>query len=356
MTLMKTLLSTPLAVFLLLGGASSAPCQETLEPFTYLKNHVGFTDQDFLKVAQRRIVTRVLKTSDKDEAAVVGVLRLNASQDVFFKVMREIDAYEYETVSKIKPIRVPPQLGDFAGLGFGRGEIDDLRKCEPGNCALKVSAAAMERLQEEIDWSAEDHGSRVNELLRQMAYEYIFNYLRDGDEALSQAEDRSRTVATAEALDAVLRDSPYLLEYVPELFTYLEQYPRAQPPGVEELFYWAEETLGRKPFLSVNHVVLYDRPGQDDNALAVTKMIYASRYFRAGMSVIALVKERGPGAGPNKYVIYLERLKADGLHGLFGGLKRDQIESQLEARVTSFLTALRTELRAAAAAAQGQGR
>jgi len=78
-------------------------------------------------------------------------------------------------------------------------------------------------------------------------------------------------------------------------------------------------------------------------------MIYASRYFRAGMSLTALVKERGPGAGSAQYVVYLERLKADGLHGLFGGLKRDQIEGQLEKRVNSFLTALRTELRAAAA-------
>ena len=78
--------------------------------------------------------------------------------------------------------------------------------------------------------------------------------------------------------------------------------------------------------------------------------------LRAGMSLIALVKERGPDAGSAKYVVYVERLKADGLHGLFGGLKRDQIEGQLEKRMTAFLTALRTELRTAAAAAVGKER
>ena len=334
---------------LVLSGASVASPQESREPFTYLKNHIGFTDKDFLAVSQRRIVTKVLKTVEKDEAAVFGILRLRVPQSVFFDVARGIDNYEHDTVSKIKAIQVPPQEGDFAAIGLGRGEIDDLRKCTPGDCPLKVSAAAMERLKTEIDWEAEDYASRVNALVRRMAYAYVFDYLRDGDEALARAEDRSRTVATAEALQAVLRDSPYLLEYVPEFFTYLEQYPRGRPQGVEEFFYWSEESLGRKPFLSLHHVLLYDRPGTEDNALVVSKMIYASRYFRAGMSVTALVKERGPGAGTAQYVVYLERLKADGLHGLFGGLKRDQIEGQLEKRVESFLTALREGLRAAAA-------
>jgi len=115
------------------------------------------------------------------------------------------------------------------------------------------------------------------------------------------------------------------------------------------MFYWARESMGRKPYLSLHHVLLYDRPGQEDNAMVVSKMIYASRYFRAGMSVTALVKERGPGAQPNKYVMYLERLKADGLHGLFGGLKRDKIEDELVSRTESVLTTLRKQLRAAAA-------
>jgi hypothetical protein len=337
------------AVSVLLSVAATLAAQEAREPFTYLKNHIGFSDQDLLKVGQRRIVTKVLKTVEKDEAAVFGILRLTVPQDVFFETARTIGAYEHDAISKIKAIHVPPQIGDFAGVGFTRGEVDALRKCVPGDCALKVSAAAMERVKAEIDWEAEDHASQVDELLRQMAYEYVFNYLRDGNEALARAEDRSRTVATADALAAVLRDSPYLLEYVPELFTYLEQYPRGKPPGIEEMFYWARESMGRKPYLSLRHVLLYDRPGEEDNAMVISKMIYASRYFRAGMSMTALVKERGPGAGSNKYVMYLERLKADGLHGLFGGLKRDQIEGELVGRVESVLTTLRKQLRAAAA-------
>jgi len=267
MTHMKTRsLCAALVSSVLLSGAVVAYAQDTREPFTYLKNHIGFTDQDFLAVSQRRIVTKVLKTVEKDEAAVFGILRLRVPQDVFFKVVRGIENYEHDTVSKIKAIQVPPREGDFAALAFSRGEIDDLRKCEPGDCALKISAAAMQRLKTEIDWEAEDYASRVNALLRRMAYEYVFDYLRDGDEALARAEDRSRTVATAEALQAVLRDSPYLLEYVPELFTYLEQYPRGKPTGVEELFYWAEESLGRKPFLRLHHVVLYERPARSSSA------------------------------------------------------------------------------------------
>ena len=138
-------------VVLLLSAATAFP-QETREPFTYLKNHIGFTDQDFLAVSQRRIVTKVLKTVEKDEAAVFGILRLRVPQSVFFDVARGIDNYEHDTVSKIKAIQVPPQEGDFAAIGLGRGEIDDLRKCTPGDCPLKISAAAMERLKTEIDW------------------------------------------------------------------------------------------------------------------------------------------------------------------------------------------------------------
>ena len=100
-----------------------------------------------------------------------------------------------------------------------------------------------------------------------------------------------------------------------------------------------------KPTISLNHAVVYEPPDQE-TGLIVVKQIYASHYFQATVKLIVLVRDNGPGAEAEaRYLIRLDRSRADGLGGMFGGVKRGKIEGQLDGHIEAWLTSARQALK-----------
>ena len=59
------------------------------------------------------------------------------------------------------------------------------------------------------------------------------------------------------------------------------------------------------------------------------------------MKLGALIREKGPGASNAYYFLRLDRARADGLGGMFGGVKRGKIEGKLGGHLEAGLATAR---------------
>ena len=322
--------------------APAQPAQR--EPDTFLRKHIGFAQKDLDAVHGGQIVTKVLKTKEGSEIAVFGIARVETNLPTFFEIVKQVEAYQSENITKIGRISMPPVAADFNSLAFPAADVESFRKCCPGKCDIKVAGETMERLKREVDWKAPNPGVQLNGIVRGMALSYMTAYMKGGNKALAVYHDKKKPLAAAEALLGVLQQSPYMVEYVPELFRYLREYPNYPLEGVTDVFYWAEESFGLKPTITLNHAVIYELPDRE-SGIVVIKQLYASHYFQATVNLVVLSGESGPGAGEARYLLRLDRARADGLGGMFGGVKRGKIEGQLDDHIEAWLAGARQALK-----------
>ncbi|MGE5816562.1 MAG: hypothetical protein ACM37Z_00960, partial [Deltaproteobacteria bacterium] len=258
------------------------------------------------------------------EVAVFGVVLVKAPPDFFVERFRDIESYKKGTsVPLVKKFSAPPQLEDLDQLKVDKEDFDALKHCSIGNCDVKLSSAAIDRLRKEIDWNAPDAPEKVDKLARMSLLTYVKDYLAGGNLALSEYNDKKKPLRIVDQFDAILMASPYIYEYAPEFYVYLREYPGKLLDDAEDFIYWSKEKFGLKPVISVTHVSIYRRPGTGHTLIA-SKQIYASHYFEASLGLTAVVVAQSEE--PNFYLLYLNRSRSDALHGGFSGLARGQVK------------------------------
>jgi hypothetical protein len=314
-----------IAILVLLGAACRANAQETPEGLTtFLKDRIGLSTKDLAEVKRGAVVAKVLR-SEPQEVAVFGIVRVNAPEDFFLERFRDIESYKKGTsVPQVKKFSTPPRIQDVHQLTVDREDFDSLKNCRVGSCDVKLSAQAIARLHEEIDWDAPDASEQVNELARASLLEYVNRYLTGGNKALTEYSDKKTPLRLADEFAAILNASPYIYDYEPEFYAYLRDYPAKRIDGSEDFIYWSKEKFGLKPVISVTHVSIYRKP-QSGRTLIASKQIYASHYFEASLGLTAVVAS-SQQSEPGFYLLYLNRSRSDALHGGFSGLARGQVK------------------------------
>lgn len=306
-------------IFGLFTNAQEPP--QTLTAF--LQARIGLTTKELTGVRRGEVIAKILP-SEQREVAVFGVVLVKASPDFFVERFRDIESYKKGTsVPLVKKFSDPPRIQDLGPLKIDRKDFDALKKCRIGNCDVKLSAAAIERLEKEIDWDAPDAAEQVNELARVSLLEYVTRYLAGGNRALSEYNDKKKPLRIAEQFDAILKASPYIYEYEPEFYEYLRVYPAKHLDDSDDFLYWSKEKFGLKPVISVTHVSIYRRPGTGHTLIA-SKQIYASHYFEASLGLTAVVAAQTEE--PSFYLLYLNRSRSDALYGGFSGLARGHVK------------------------------
>jgi hypothetical protein len=328
------------------------------EPHHFLRTHVGFTDEEFRILDRGDVVSKVLGTSEQHEVAVLGIVWIDAPMNDFVRWQKDIERFERgDAVEAIRKIGTPPRLEDFDGLSAPAEDLEDLRECRVGDCEVKVTEEALARIQSEVDWSAPDAHEQANRLIRQMFFEFTKEYIRDGDGALGAYRDKKRPTFLEKEFDGLLEQSPYLVEYLPELHAYLDDYPRSELEGAESFLYWSKVRFGLKPMVRLNHVVIYPfgRVGKD--VAIASKMLYASHYFFSALELKFLVQDTAHLDREGYYLISLNRSRSDGLTGLFGGIVRSKGESEAQKGLEAALASARDVLeRSAGEASPPPGR
>ena len=157
----------------------------------------------------------------------------------------------------------PPTIEDLQTLTLENRDIEDLKSCTVGDCELKMSAAMIERVRNEVDWAAPDYRVQATLLFRQMLLDYVRDYLARGDAALMEySDDRAQGVHLDEEQRSLLDASIYFNQFAPEFTKYLRNFPRPELAGVENTAFLVQDQVRFKAGRHHHACGDLDPPGQ----------------------------------------------------------------------------------------------
>jgi len=287
-------------------------------------------------------VTKLLDADASKEVAVFGAVWVNAPIDRYLAAVRDIERFESGGAFRItKKVSSPPRLDDFAQLTLPDDDISDLRSCRVSQCEVKLAASAIERMRRDVDWSKPDAHDQANRLARQIAFEYVTEYLQGGNQELAVYRDADRPTFVAKEFEELVNRLPELNEFVPKIRRYLLDFPKATLPGSESFIYWQDTDFGLKPTIRINHLVM----SQDDSgAIVASKMLYATHYFWTALELRVLVRD--PQRGPGFWFVTESRSRSDGLSGFVGRMIRGKVRGEAEKGTIAQLRITKTRLEA----------
>jgi hypothetical protein len=219
----------------------------------------------------------------------------------------------------------PPRLSDFDRLVLDDDDLEDIRRCVPGRCGVKLAAADIATLAR----AAVDAGSGwkpvVQQAFREMLLRRVLSFTAGGFPALDDIVDKRRPSTPADAIGALVEHTAFLRARVPEVEAQLLRCPDVSDANGESFIYWSKERLGGRPVITITQVTLIARPDHTPpSLLLVGTQVYASHYLDASLTVTAFVEDASASRG---YLVYLHRASVDLLGGLWGGIARSLIES-----------------------------
>ncbi len=329
----------PLVLGALVQQAGGAPPE-----MAALLSALYFDDRDITAIERGEVVTKLIGTDDAREVAVFGVVGVRVPPGFFVNEFRDIERFsKSERVPQVGMFSMPPRPSDLGDLVIPDGDVEALSWCEVGACDVKLSVPQIERFRRDVEWSAADYREQATELYRATLLDRMNAYLEGGDAALGEYADKREPLSIAEGFGILLNHSRVLLESAPDLHEYLANFPKPEPEGVESFFYWTEESFGLKPVITLNHAAIYSYPkgGTRPQFLIASKQLYATHYFQAVLSLIALIDSSSGGEAPLSYVLFANRMRFD---GRLSGIKRRIFRLRMRDGLDADLKASRDKL------------
>jgi hypothetical protein len=204
-----------------------------------------------------------------------------------------------------------------------------------------LDQSAIDRIRVQVDWTKPTAKAFTDEVFRQLAYNYVNGYRESGNRGLAVYRDKSRPTFVADEFRSMVDRMPELTAYLPELHSYLLDYPNATLSRASDFLYWQEAIFGLKPTFRINHVVI--REGAEETVVA-SKMLYSSHYFWTALELRVLIPDALRGTG--FWFVSVNRSRSDGLDGFTGSIVRSRVRSQAQDSLARSLTATKTRLEA----------
>ncbi len=323
-----------------------------------LTGRIGFSVDDVRALDRGAAVIRSLDTPVRQEVAHVAVVYVAATPDEFVVRFRDIERFERGPgIPQIGRFGSPPRIEDLQSLTLPAEDVAELPKCRPGDCEVKLSARAMARFRNEVDWTADDAAQQANEVARRMVLDQLRAYQAHGNTALEAYVDDDEPLAVPDQFRALLARRDALPVPVPALLAHLDDYPRGLPAGADEFFYWTVVDFGLKPTVRVNHVTIHPLADRRSTGVAyaiATRQLWASHYFHATLELRFLVDRIGVDGRPGAALISITRSRNDGMTGFRGLFLRPVIRRRSRDAVRRYLEHVRRQVeRPGPAAAPG---
>jgi hypothetical protein len=279
-----------------------------------LQHGVRLDSSEVAAIERGEPLVRVLTPELTRDVALIGAVRLTVPRDVYVRRLQDFrTSLRNPSRARFGVFSEPAQPSDVAAVIATKQDAKDLRECQPLHCDLKLPAIDMQRLQNDVDWSAPDVPARVGDLARARMLRYVSEYREHGSDSMVVYDDRP-TVRASDAFAALLAQSPYLSRVAPALAAYLRTFPRGRPGGVADVMYWSEDVAPHlRAILSITHTMLSTPPELSGTTLLVSKQIYANHYFEGRLDVQSIVDAEGDAAARSVYVIIERRFRFDNL-------------------------------------------
>ncbi len=301
----------------LTATALAGPSQTNQDVVALLRSYVRATDAELKRLERGGVLTKTLDSPDGKEVTSFGAIRVACTADVFAERVRDIERFKAsEYVLQIGRFKTQPGIDDLAGLTLDPVEREAMHLCRPGSCGLRLPASAMEHFRTSVPWGTPTEAEAAGTAMRQFLVQEARTYLTTGSAALGDYADRAGTIPRAAAFRQLLRPSEFKAESQPELFRWLDEFPRATLEGADSFLYWSREKFGLKPTISISHSVIARRNGA---VVFGSKQVFASHYFESSLGMALFVPMPGAAYG---YVTYLNRSRVDTLRGFLAPLAR----------------------------------
>ncbi len=200
-------------------------------------------------------VTKLLDGDPSKEVSVFGAVWIDAPRERYAAAVKDIEQFESGAAFRItRKISVPPTLADFAELQLPEEDVADLSNCKVGDCELKMGQHSIEAIRSRVNFSQPGAKTAVEAVFRERAYDYVTAYREKGNAGLAVYRDDSRPTFVANELKSMIDRMPTLMGLLPELRTYLLQYPNATLPNSTDFLYWQEAQFGLKPTIRISHL------------------------------------------------------------------------------------------------------
>jgi hypothetical protein len=298
-------------------------------PRPFLRKVIQLTDDQLARIEKGEVVTKLLPSPEKAEIAAFGAIKLRGTVAALRERMRDFPSFrKVPQVPEIGRFSNPPRVEDLQGLTVPDDDIDALQRCKPGKCDVKIGTSALGAFAA-IDWKAPDARARATERVKAEMAAYVKAYAAGGTDAMGVTVDKSQPKALSAEFKTLLRNSPYLVEYVPAFNQYLASYPKGSLPDTEDVLYWTKDTFGLKPVVSMYHATVY-MPQGGTGLLVAIKTLYASHYFNAALEVMAAVPAPDTAGGPSLYLLNLYRTRIDPPTGMLSGVLMGKVKGGIE--------------------------
>jgi hypothetical protein len=281
--------------------------------------HLTPTELQTLKAGQP--VAKPLESDDR-EVRVMGIVWVNAPVSRYLQAIKDIEHFERGDGFQVtKRISDPPRPEDFAALQLPEGDVQELKKCRPGKCDVKLDEYAINRIQNGIDWSKPTATEDLNALVRQLALQYVTAYQEGGNKELGAYRDKSRPTYVAKEFEQMINGMPLLGQREPAVRDYLLNYPKAAIENATSFLYWHQVNFGLKPVIRINHVVI---TANSERVLVASKQIYASHYFWTALEIRELIPDASRGQG--FWLVDVSSGRAGTLAGFKGHVIRGHVQ------------------------------
>ena len=262
--------------------------------------------------------------SDDREIKLLGAVWINAPVSKYVQALNHIERLEQGDGFQItRRISDPPRLEDFAALQVPDNDVQELKKCRPGKCDVKLDEYAINQIQNGVDWAKPTATEDVNALVRRLALRYVTAYQQGGNKELGINRDKSRPTDVAKEFEEMINGMPLLARREPALRQYLLDYPNATIPNSTSFFYWQQVNFGLKPVIRMNHVVTTVNA---ERVLIASKQIYASHYFWTALEIRDLIPD--PSRGNGFWFVDVSSGRAGTLASFKGKMIRGRVQKE----------------------------
>ena len=331
-----------IATGLLLFSLVSATLNPTLTKV--LTEELGLEPSTVAGIGTEVLVEELPVEHTAREIAVLGVVPIDVSSEFFLDSFRRTETFmQSEELKQIGTFSRPPVSSDVASLQLGADDLKAIQHCKIAACKVKLPAPDIGAFQK-LDWSADDVANGATQLFRTRLTGYVESYLERGNSALVVYADKPKQVHLATGFEQLLGESPRVSSLVPDLKKYLNEFPNYSPGGTEDIVYWTIEEFGYRPVTAITHATIYDRPaGEVTRAIIAQKQIYASHYFDARFTFMALAEASDRPNGQGLYLVYVDRsLFDDDLGTINRGLLRRGLTKSVRTKLATLRKRLET--------------
>lgn len=324
------------------AGERSREVEE--DPFAFFRPTIELSDSQRERLAQGQVVSEMLPAGGL-QIGFFGAVAVKARAPVLLDLLQRIsDFREGPRVLETEEFSNPPRLADLDRLVLPDQDLEELRRCEPEDCDLKLTRREILRIQSVARRSGDHWRAELQREFRKLVLERTRTYLTYGQTRMPPLQSTSEPTYLAVRVSELLREMPTLRTHLPDLTAYLERYPHAPlPRGAESFLYWTVEDL-RRPVVIVRHVVTLRGRSRSHEPLvvSVSKQVLATHYLDASIGVTCMV--RGEPGSPHNYFVYLNRSALDFLDGFPAWLRRSLVSRGVQDEAEKLLLHIRDRI------------